>query len=183
MLTFNNIDYIIISDYFNRYLKVYNILGECVRENFCEDEECVVYLKHYFSVKSNKHYIIKHTIETVRSYEFEKGNQYHIYAKLFSYNCVVKLINEKEYIILADNELNSLLIWNDNIIISGGNNGLLHFFDLEKEQEIKVFKIKNSKNIYFINKIKIDNKEYFIYQEKDNKHVNIKILSSSNINI
>ena len=209
ILTFENIDYIIISDYFNRYLKVYNILGECVRENFCEDEECVVYLKHYFSVKSNKHYIIKHTIETVRSYEFEKGNQYHIYAKLFSYNCVVKLINEKEYIILADNEngevfiydfnedynlfkkisiyntdneLNSLLIWNDNIIISGGNNGLLHFFDLEKEQEIKVFKIKNSKNIYFINKIKIDNKEYFIYQEKDNKRVNIKILCSPNIN-
>ena len=210
MLTFNNIDYIIISDYYNRYLKVYNLLGECVRDNFCEDEECVIYLKHYYSVKSNKHYIIKHTIETVRSYDFENGNQYHIYAKLFSYNCVVKPTKEKEYIILVDDEngliyiydfnedynlfktisiynpengLNSLLIWNDNIIISGGNKGFLHFFDIDKEQEIKVLKLKNSKYLYFIDKIKIDNKEYFIYQEKDNKHVNIKILSSSNINI
>ena len=209
MLTYNNIDYIITSDYYTRNLQVYDIFGKCVNDNFCEDEECVIYLKHYFSVKSNKHYIIKHTIETVRSYYFENGEQYHIYSKLFAYNCIIKLINDEEYIFLPDNEssalfifdfnedynlikkisiqnkyiINSVLMWNENIIISGSNDGLLHFFDINKENEIKIIKVKYNKNIYFLDKIKIDNKEYFIFQDKDNKNINIQIWTGPNIDL
>ena len=74
-------------------------------------------------------------------------------------------------------------MWNDNIIISGSNDGLLHFFDINKENEIKIIKVKYSKNIHFLDKIKIDNKEYFIFQDKDNKNINIQIWTGPNIDL
>ena len=190
MLTHKNKDYIIISNRYASYLKVYNLKGNICKDKFCEHNlnGDTYYIQHYY--EKNKNYIIKcnNNLDSITSFDFETGKMYKYYINKFARNCVIKNINNKtllffaEYwesfiyiidfhkgnlinlITLKDNPmLNLVLLWNNDYLLATADDNQIHVIDINKK--IEVIKLKNSKKIFNLDKIKINNIEYLFTED------------------
>ena len=159
------------------------------------------YIQYYHNLKQNKYYIIKHSsinlYNSIISYNYETGKQFHIYGKeIYANNCIIKEINNKDCIIFGDrfkknycvydfNEDNILLqiikleydpicilFWNNNYVISGTDYNFIQIIDIKENKVGKIIKGNHKNLVFTIDKVNINNKEYFFSQEVNG---NIKI--------
>ena len=194
---YNNNDYIIISNMEENYLKIYDMKGNLIKNNFCKhfDDGRTFYIQYFYNYKNKKHFIIKlntYPSYSIRSYNFEDGIEYKTYSKVSALNCIIQEINNIINIIFSDfwngiiyffefdsgellkeitlenqPNLNCLLLWNYNYIISGGYEKNIYIIDINKKKETNVFKNKQCEWICTIDKISFNKKEYLITQDLD----------------
>ena len=188
LLTFNNIDYIVTSCSLDSYLKIFNLDGKKVK-NFGEQIERVNYINYYYDNKNNVCYIITLSNE-VNSFLFETGKlykNYYISEETFIDNYVISEIENKINLIFSsknkfflydfikgdllfqidlnnDYWLHCICLWNDEYIISGGNDNLVHIINLKKKKEELILK-GHDNIVYTIMKIKINEKECLLTHE------------------
>jgi len=188
LLTYNNIDYIISSCNLDSYLKVFDFEGKKIK-NFGEQIERINYINYYNDDKNKVCYIITLSNE-VNSFFFESGKlhkKYFVSEETFIDNFVITEIDDKINLIFANlnqillynflkgdllyqinlNEdywLHCICLWNNEYIISGGNDNLIHIINLKNKNEEEILKGHNN-IVYTIMKIKINEKECLLSHE------------------
>lgn len=188
LLSYNNIDYIVSSCNLDSYLKIFNLDGKKVK-NFGDKIERVNYINYYYDKNNNTCYIITLSNE-VNSFLFESGKlykNYYISEESFIDNYVISEKNNKINLIFSsknqilcfdfikgdllyqinlndDYWLHCICLWNEEYIISGGNDNLVHIINLKEKKEELILKGHNN-IVYTIKKIKLNEKECLLTHE------------------
>ena len=136
-----------------------------INNNFCVDKKGVQYIEKYIDNKNNKIFIITSNNylfnPCVKSYNFDDGSEYHVYNNVFADNVEIYEINniltiffakyDSNLIFMYDfhegNLLNKIelkdnlklfcvLLWNEEILLCGGEDKKIHIIDIENKNEI-----------------------------------------------
>ena len=136
-----------------------------INNNFCVDKKGVQYIEKYIDNKNNKIFIITSNNylfnPCVKSYNFDDGSEYHTYNNVFADNVEIYEINniltiffakyDSNLIFMYDfhegNLLNKIelkdnlklfcvLLWNEEILLCGGEDKKIHIIDIENKNEI-----------------------------------------------
>jgi WD40 repeat protein len=193
MITINNYNYIITSNFWDSYLKIYDLKGNLIENNFCKhnDKSHTFYINHYYNKKTNKHFFIKNNghPSSVKAYT-QNSKEFNTYNKVFAYNNIIYENNNITYLIFSnrftvyiydffkadllnaiaiggENELLCTLLWNEKYIISGSSNTNLYIINIKNGQLIKTYNNCHNNDIYSLDKIRCDNKFYLFTQDLD----------------
>lgn len=193
MITIKNYNYIITSNFWDSYLKIFNFQGQLIEDNFCKhnDKSHTFFINYYYNKKKNKYFFIKNNghPSSVTSY-FENSQKFHTYNNVFAYNNIIYENDNITYLIFAnrftlyiydffkadllnsisfkeEHELLCSLLWNNNYIIAGGADTNLYVIDIKNGILIKSFNLPHKNDIFSLDKIIIDNKEYLLSQDLD----------------
>ena len=193
MITIKNYNYIITSNFWDSYLKIFNFQGQLIEDNFCKhnDKSHTFFINYYYNKKKNKHFFIKNNghPSSVTSY-FENSQKFHTYNNVFAYNNIIYENDNITYLIFAnrftlyiydffkadllnsisfkeEHELLCSLLWNNNYIIAGGADTILYVIDIKKGILIKSYNLPHNNDIFSLDKIVVDNKEYLLSQDLD----------------
>ena len=136
-----------------------------INNNFCVDKKGVQYIEKYIDNKNNKIFIITSNNylfnPCVKSYNFDDGSEYHVYNNVFADNVEIKEINNILSIFFAKYDSNLIfmydfhegnlinkielkdnlklfcvLMWNEEILLCGGEDKKIHIIDIENKNEI-----------------------------------------------
>ena len=132
---YNNNDYVITSNMEENYLKIYDMKGNLIKNNFCEhfDDGKTFYIQYFYNYKKKEHFIIKintYPSYSIRSYYFEDGKEYKTYSQVSALNCIIE-------------EINNII----NIIFSDFWNGIIYFFDFDSGDLLKEIELENQPNL------------------------------------
>ena len=193
MITIKDYNYIITSNFWDSYLKIFNFQGQLIEDNFCkhDDKSHTFFINYYYNKKKNKYYFIKNNghPSSVTSY-YENSQKFHTYNKVFAYNNIIYENENVTYLILAnrftlyiydffkadllnsisfkeEHELLCTLLWNNKYVIAGGADTNLYVIDIQKGILIKSYNLPHNNDIFTLDKIIIDNKEYLLSQDLD----------------
>ena len=159
-----------------------------INENFCVDKKGVQYIEKYVDNKNNKIFIITSNNylfnPCVKSYNFDDGSEYHVYNNVFADNVEIKEINNILTIFFAKYDSNLIfmydfhegnlinkielkdnlklfcvLLWNEEILLCGGEDKKIHIISIENKNEINNALEGHDNWVFSLKKIKGPNGE------------------------
>ena len=166
--------YILISNYWEKNLKLYNIKGKFIKD-YINCENNVKFITNYYDKKLNKNFIITCGNFNTSSFLFEDGKLYKKYCLDFdNKNCLIfednnlniiqLFINMREKIKIFDFHkgdlikeiclkeilINNLELWNINYLFASSSNEIIYLINLENKN-IKKIKTHTNNNLLFKN--------------------------------